>query len=60
MQMVVGIAEPRLWNRVSWHGERPPLSMHNAQIVRWFNSLNVVLLAAIAHTDVAMYECEIE
>ena len=52
MQMVVGIAEPRLWNRVSWHVEHPPLSMYNEQIIGWLNRVNVALLAAIAHTDV--------
>jgi hypothetical protein len=59
-QMVVGIAVQRLWNGVSWHVERPPPSLHNVQIVGSFNRLNVVLLAAIAHTDGTTYECNSE
>ena len=58
--MAVGIAVQRLWNRVSGHVERPPLSLLNVQIVGSFNRVNVVLLAAIAHTDGTTYECSSE
>ena len=60
MRMVVGIAVQRLWNRVSWHVECPPPSLHTVQIVGSFNRVNAALLAAIAHTDGTTYECSSE